>query len=92
MAGEVTSDRTLEELRQAVSYDATERRGRYYAAMVSGPSSLESVLRLVDAEVGDDRKTIERVREIAQVWETLEPQGLMSRRRAAAILLEVIGQ
>lgn len=112
--------RSLEELQERVSYDATERRGRYYAAMVSGPSSLESVLRLVDAEVeearnhrcssdgygrcktcgaeepppwptSDTRKAVERALDLCDVWESVEPDGIMSRQRAAAILREVLG-
>jgi hypothetical protein len=37
-------------------------------------------------------KAVERALDLVQVWESTEPQGLMSRRRAAAILREVLDQ
>lgn len=40
----------------------------------------------------DDIKAIERARDLAHVWEATEPHSLMSRRRAAAILSEVLDQ
>ena len=69
---------------------ARERKGRYHAAIVSGPGALEAVLRLVDAELAEAAKPVERVTDLADVWESVEPDGLMSRRRAAAILREVV--
>lgn len=44
-----------------------------------------------DGERSDDRKAIERALDLADVWETVEPNGLMSRQRAAATLREVLG-
>jgi hypothetical protein len=44
----------------------------------------------VIARAGDDAKALERARDLAHVWETFDPASLMSRRRAAAILSEVL--
>jgi hypothetical protein len=43
-----------------------------------------------EAERNDARKAIERALDLAEVWEGAEPQTMMSRRRAAAILREVL--
>lgn len=88
------SDATLDELRRRLTDGGPDRRGRYWAAMVSGPNSLDAVLRLVDAELADrasdDAKALERVRELADLWTTLDPSGLMSRVRAGETLREVL--
>ena len=42
------------------------------------------------ARAADDAKAIERARDLAHFWETVEPHTLMSRRRAAAILSEAL--
>jgi hypothetical protein len=43
-----------------------------------------------EAERNDARKAIERAMDLAEVWEGAEPMTMMSRRRAAAILREVL--
>ncbi|MDN5934402.1 MAG: hypothetical protein L0I24_25570 [Pseudonocardia sp.] len=55
--------------------------------------ALARVTREADAlraRATDDAKAVERGRDLAHVWETTEPHTLMSRRRAAAILSEVL--
>jgi hypothetical protein len=43
-----------------------------------------------EAERNDARKAIERALDLAEVWEGAEPMTMMSRRRAATILREVL--
>lgn len=50
---DLDADQALTQLRRRLTDPTADdtRRGRYYAAMVSGPNALESVLRLVDEEL-----------------------------------------
>lgn len=100
IAGVLTSDAALTELRRRLTEGGPDRRGRYWAAMVSGPASLEAVLRVADSELeqaaaeragrNDVWAAVERAVDLATQWEALDAHSLMSRRRAAAILLEVL--
>lgn len=100
----LASDEALTLLRSRLldpSEDAA-RRGRYHAAIAS--ARLDAVLRLADEEqaqlraevarlasdLSDAKSAVERVEDLQEVWERTEPQTLMSRRRAAAILNEVV--
>lgn len=58
-------------------------------------AALGRVVRSADQlrdDLSDKTKAVERALDLAGVWETAEPDGIMSRRRAAAILREVLDQ
>lgn len=89
--GDLGSDQAVADFRnQVTAEDDQDRRGRYWAAMACGEANLDAVMRLVDTEHADTRKAVERGLDLADAWESTDPDGLMSRRRAAAILREVL--
>jgi hypothetical protein len=53
-------------------------------------AKLRTEVARLNSELGDAKAAVERVEDLQEVWERTDPQGLMSRRRAAAILGEVI--
>lgn len=69
-----------------------DRQRRYYAAVHTDRllNRAEAVMRLADEEQAELRKAVERALDLANVWETTDPQSLMSRRWAAAVLREVL--
>ncbi len=66
------------------------RRGRYHAALAT--ARLDAVLRIADEEQAELRAELDRLRDVARglhhVWSTVQPSGLMSRRRAAEVLAD----
>lgn len=90
--GDLTSDQALTELRRRLTNpDEHEARRAGYAHAIR-TVDLDAVLRLADAEQADLRKVIELLRDLADVWATVDPNGLMSRVRAAETLRQVIGE
>lgn len=77
---------------ETTSLDRLERHKRWYAAVHTDRllGRADAALRLADQEQADLRHALERALDLVDVWETTDPDGLMSRKRAAAILREVL--